>query len=270
MPGRIYQICDSYESGYGHGLNDDGLDLSRTPQCDLPYGTTACKWDKVIPFEPLWAHYKRVIKPNGAIVLFGSQPYTSALVRSNPKWFKHENIWFKNVPTGMANAPYAPMKYHENILVFCERKLSTFNKQFGEREGKGKACYGYEHYCGESRHVKMDKVKKLYSVELVNPSSVLLFNTQPNRVGNVHQTQKPVLLCEYLIRTYTNEGETVLDNCMGSGTTGVACLNTGRNFIGIEKDQKYFKIARNRIEGHNVKLRDCALAQSQRSEAERT
>ena len=214
---------------------------------DLPYGTTACKWDTIIPFEPLWAHYKRVIKSNGAIVLFGSQPFTSALVMSNPKWFKYEVIWFKNVPTGMAQASYAPMKYHENILVFCEGKIDTFNKEMEQREGVGKDCYKYEHYCGESNHVKLDKVKKFYDANLVNPSSVQLFTVVPNRNGKVHPTQKPVALLEYLIRTYTNEGETVMDNCMGSGTTGVACKNTGRNFIGIEKDAGYFEIARNRI-----------------------
>lgn len=214
---------------------------------DLPYGTTACKWDTIIPFDPLWAHYKRVIKSNGAIVLFGSQPFTSALVMSNPKWFKYEVIWFKNVPTGMAQASYAPMKYHENILVFCEGKIDTFNKEMEQREGVGKDCYKYEHYCGESNHVKLDKVKKFYDANLVNPSSVQLFTVVPNRNGKVHPTQKPVSLLEYLIRTYTNEGETVLDNCMGSGTTGLACKNTGRNFIGIEKDAGYFEIARNRI-----------------------
>ena len=215
--------------------------------CDLPYGTTACKWDTIIPFDPLWAHYNRVIKSNGAIVLFGSQPFTSALVMSNPKWFKYEVIWFKNVPTGMAQASYAPMKYHENILVFCEGKIATFNKEMEQREGVGKDCYKYEHYCGESNHVKLDKVKKFYDANLVNPSSVQLFTVVPNRNGKVHPTQKPVSLLEYLIHTYTNEGETVLDNCMGSGTTGVACKNTGRNFIGIEKDAGYFEIARNRI-----------------------
>ena len=214
---------------------------------DLPYGTTACKWDTIIPFDPLWSHYKRVIKSNGAIVLFGSQPFTSAMVMSNPKWFKYEVIWFKNVPTGMAQASYAPMKYHENILVFCEGKIATFNKEMVQREGVGKDCYKYEHYCGESNHVKLDKVKKFYDANLVNPSSVQLFTVVPNRNGKVHPTQKPVSLLEYLIRTYTNEGETVLDNCMGSGTTGVACKNTGRNFIGIEKDAGYFEIARNRI-----------------------
>lgn len=215
--------------------------------CDLPYGTTACKWDTVIPFEPLWEQYKRLIKKNGAIVLFASQPFTSALVMSNPKMFKHEIIWFKNVPTGMANAAYSPMKYHESILAFSDGKICTFKKQMQEREGKGKDCYKYEHYCGDSNHVKMDKVKKFYDAELVNPSSVVLFNSVPNRKGKEHPTQKPVALCEYLIRTYTNEGEAVLDNTMGSGTTGVACINTNRHFIGIERDDKYFQIAQKRI-----------------------
>ena len=215
--------------------------------CDLPYGMTACKWDSVIPFEPLWAQYKRVLKDNGAIVLTASQPFTGALVMSNPKMFKHEYVWFKNVPTGMAQAKYAPMKYHESVLVFSPNAIKTFNKQFEERMGIGKDCYNYEHYCGESNHVKMDKVKKFYDAKLVNPTSVLLFNVVPNRNGKLHPTQKPVALMEYLIRTYTNEGETVLDNCMGSGSTGVACINTNRNFIGIELDEGYFKIAQDRI-----------------------
>jgi site-specific DNA-methyltransferase (adenine-specific) len=217
--------------------------------CDLPYGTTACKWDSVIPFEPLWEQYKQIVKDNGAVVLFGSQPFTSALIMSNTKWFKHEWIWFKNVPTGMANSAYSPMKYHENILVFCDGKVKTFNKQLEPREGKGKDCYNYEHYCGDSNHVKMEKVKKFYDPNFVNPSSVLLFNSVPNRKNKLHPTQKPVALVEYLIKTYTNEGDTVLDNCMGSGTTGVACKNLNRNFIGIEKDEAYFEIARKRING---------------------
>jgi site-specific DNA-methyltransferase (adenine-specific) len=214
---------------------------------DLPYGTTACKWDSILPFDKLWESYERIIKPNGAIVLFGSQPFTSALIMSNPKLFKYEWIWFKNVPTGMAQASFSPMKYHENIIVFCNGKISTFNKQFEKREGNGKSCYRYEHYCGESNHVKMKKVKKFYDPFLVNPSSVVLFSSVPNRKGKVHPTQKPVALLEYIVKTYTNEGETVLDNTMGSGTTGVACLNTNRKFIGIEKDQQYYQVAVNRL-----------------------
>jgi site-specific DNA-methyltransferase (adenine-specific) len=216
--------------------------------CDLPYGTTACKWDTVIPFEPLWAQYKRLIKDNGAIVLTASQPFTSALVMSNPGMFRHEYIWFKNVPTGMAQGNYAPMKYHESVLVFSVNPIGVFNKEMGEREGKGKDCYNYEHYCGESNHVKMEKVKKFYGAKLVNPSSILLFNTAPNRKDKFHPTQKPVALFEYLILTYSNEGDTVLDNCAGSGTTGIAAINTGRKLIMIEKDAAYCKIIKDRIE----------------------
>ena len=214
---------------------------------DPPYGTTACKWDTVIPFEPMWEQLKRVIKPNGAIVLFGSQPFTSALVMSNPKMFKHEWIWFKNVPTGMAQSRYSPMKYHESVLVFANNTIKTFNKIMEEREGKGKDCYNYEHYCGENNHVKMKKVKKFYDAKLVNPSSVLLFNVAPNRKDKLHPTQKPVALFEYLIKTYTNEGETVLDFTAGSGTTGVACQNLNRNFILIEKEPKYVEIIKKRL-----------------------
>ena len=223
--------------------------------CDLPYGTTACKWDTIIPFEPLWEQYKRIIKDNGAIVLTASQPFTSALVMSNIKWFKYEWIWFKNVPSGMAQARYSPMKYHESVLVFSKNSIKVFNKIMEERVGKGKDCYNYEHYCGESNHVKMDKVKKFYNAELVNPSSVLLFNVVPNRKGKLHPTQKPVALFEYLIKTYTNEGETVLDNCMGSGTTAIACMNSKRNYIGFELDKKYFDIAEKRIKNHFVQER---------------
>jgi len=215
--------------------------------CDLPYGTTACKWDTIIPFEPLWEQYKRIIKDNGAIVLTASQPFTSALVMSNPKMFKYEWIWFKNVPTGMAQSRYSPMKYHESILVFSKTSIKIFNKIMEERVGKGKDCYNYEHYCGENNHVKMDRVKKFYDAKLVNPSSILLFNVAPNRKYKLHPTQKPVALFEYLIKTYTNEGDLVLDNCAGSGTTGVACQNLNRNFILIEKEKEYIDIINSRL-----------------------
>jgi len=227
-------------------IPDNSIDAIIT---DPPYGTTACTWDSVIPFDLMWEQLNRIIKPNGAIVLFGSQPFTSALVSSNYKMFKHEIIWFKNVPTGMAQASYAPMKYHESIIVFAQGKVKTFNRQLQEREGVGKGCYKYEHYCGDSNHVKMKKVKKHYDENLVNPSSVILFKSPPNRKGKLHPTQKPVSLMEYLIKTYTNENETVLDFTMGSGTTGIACLNTNRRFIGIEQDDKYFEIAKKRIAG---------------------
>jgi site-specific DNA-methyltransferase (adenine-specific) len=233
-------------------IHDKSIDMIL---CDLPYGTTQCKWDIIIPFEPLWEQYKRIIKDNGAIVLTASQPFTSALIMSNIEMFKHEIIWFKNIPTGMAQASYSPMKYHENILVFGNGKIGTFNKQMQEREGKGKNCYNYEHYCGQSNHVKMDKVKKFYDAKLVNPSSIILFNSQPNRINKLHPTQKPVALFEYLIKTYTNEEETVLDNCIGSGTTAIACMNTNRNYIGYEMDSGYFETANKRILEHTAQIR---------------
>lgn len=176
--------------------------------------------------------------------MMSSQPFTSLLIGSNLEMFKHEIIWFKNVPTGMAQARYAPMKYHESIVVFCDGRVGTFNKQMQEREGKGKKCYRYEHYCGDNNHVKMQKVKKHYDEKLVNPSSVVLFNTVPNRRGKLHPTQKPVALMEYLIKTYSNEKDVVLDFAMGSATTGISCLNTNRCFVGIEKDDEIFKIAK--------------------------
>jgi site-specific DNA-methyltransferase (adenine-specific) len=195
----------------------------------------------------MWKQLHRIVKDNGAIVLFGSEPFSSNLRISNIKEFKHDIVWFKNVPTGMTQSKYAPMKYHETISVFSKGKISTFNKQMQEREGKGKDCYRYEHYCGDNNHVKMPKVKKFYDTKLVNPSSVVLFNTVPNRKGKTHPTQKPVPLIEYLIKTYTIENETVLDFTCGSGTTAVAAINTNRKFICIEKEKEYVDISNQRI-----------------------
>ena len=214
--------------------------------CDLPYGTTSLKWDNVMPVEPLWEQYNRIIKDNGVIALFAVEKFGLQLINSNHKYYKYELIWEKNVPTGMSYAKYRPMRYHENILIFGKGK-GTYNPIPKERVGVGKACYNYAHYCGDSNHIKMKKIKKKYDPDFVNPSTILKFNVVPNRSGKLHSTQKPVDLCEYLIKTYTNKGETVLDNCMGSGTTGVACVNTNRNFIGIELDDKYFEIAKQRI-----------------------
>lgn len=221
--------------------------------CDLPYGTTACKWDSVIPFEPLWAQYRRVCKRNAAIVLTASQPFTSALVMSNPKLFKYEMIWVKNQPSGMALANRMPMKYHESVCVFYAQQC-TYNKQPASR-GSEKAksvvtrgVRGKHHTVINGARLNTPEVR-YYDPENVNPKSVLEFLCVPNGGGKrLHPTQKPVALMEYLIRTYTNEGETVLDNTMGSGTTGVACAKTGRRFVGIERDDEYFDIAQNRIE----------------------
>jgi len=213
--------------------------------CDLPYGTTACKWDTVIPFAPLWEQYRRIIKKNGAIVLFGSQPFTSALVMSNVAWFKYDWIWRKPKGTGHLNAKKMPMRDKEDVVVFYAEQC-IYNPQFTEgtpyknKAGKNHSektsmtdCYGaYTNF-------REDNAGKRY------PKQVIDFGIVER--GTLHPTQKPVALCEYLIRTYTNAGETVLDNTMGSGTSGVASINTGRHFIGIERDEKYFEIAKKRI-----------------------
>jgi site-specific DNA-methyltransferase (adenine-specific) len=215
--------------------------------CDLPYGTTACKWDNVIPFEQLWQQYKRIIKPNKAICLFGSEPFSSALRMSNIKDFKYDWIWDKKIPSGMSYARFQPMRQTENISVFCNGK-TVYNPQMVKRDKpikKGGNKYSPSapiQACKEGKDFK-----KTY--EYKNPINIIVFDKI--RKGSLHPTQKPVDLLEYLIRTYTNEGETVLDNCMGSGSTGVACVNTGRNFIGIELDPDYFAIAKGRIEGYD-------------------
>ena len=214
--------------------------------CDLPYGTTACKWDSVIPFAPLWAAYKRVCKPNAAIVLTASQPFTSALVMSNTGMFKYCWVWDKvNRYTGALLANRMPMKRHEDIAVFYGAQ-PAFNKQF--REGKPysvKRTGGHGGYVGDAA---LEQVRVGVNDGHHNPCSVLEIKGDNKKEHGLHPTQKPVALMEYLIKTYTNEGETVLDNTMGSGTTGVACGNTGRRFIGIERDESYFKIASDRIE----------------------
>ena len=211
--------------------------------CDLPYGTTACKWDVVIPFEPLWEQYKRAIKDRGAIVLFGSQPFSSALVMSNPEWFKYEFSYLKVNKSGNLNAKNRPMSAHENVLVFYNKQpfYNNIKENSSVRFGKPATVSKTENYksCQNKNYVRPDYVCK---------DSVL--SGFPVDSRGLHPTQKPVALLEYLIKTYTLEGETILDNCMGSGSTGVACINTNRNFIGIEKDDKYFEIAKNRINNH--------------------
>lgn len=215
--------------------------------CDLPYGVTAMGWDCKIPLDLLWNQYKRIIKDDGNIVLFSSGLFTVDLINSNRDRYKYKLIWNKNVPTGMLSAKYRPMKYYEEICIFGNSD-AIYNPQMKSRVGKHKECYNYDHYCGDSNHIKLDKKKKRYDPNFVQPSDVLNFNIVPNRSGKLHPTQKPVELLEYLIKTYSNEGDTVLDNCMGSGSTGLACKNTGRNFIGIEINKDYFNIAKQRIE----------------------
>lgn len=207
--------------------------------CDLPYGTTQCKWDSVISLPKLWEQYKRIIKNNGAIILFSAEPFTSMLITSNLDMFRYDIIWQKEQGTDFLNANRKPLRAHENICVFY-RRMPTFNKQCGKGKpykavngNKDTSCWGEfkQGMCTDSDGSR-------------NPLTVLKFN----RERGLHPTQKPVPLMEYLIRTYTNEDETVLDNCMGSGSTGVACMNTNRNFIGIELDENYFNIAKQRIE----------------------
>ena len=212
---------------------------------DLPYGTTKCKWDTIIPFEPLWEQYKRIIKDNGAIVLTASQPFTSALVMSSPDWFKYEWIWEKSHPTGFASSKYNPLKYHESVLIFCEGK-TVYNPQM--TKGKRNHSMGKITKGGEIKSDSYINIKAVQSQQTDNkfPKSIQKFSNP--RIKGQHPTQKPVALLEYLIKTYTNEGDVVLDNTMGSGTTGVACVNTNRGFIGMELDDKYFEIAKERIE----------------------
>jgi len=215
--------------------------------CDLPYAVTTISWDSLIPFDKLWEQYNRIIKKNGNIVLFSSGLFTINLINSNIKNFKYKLIWKKNVPTGMAKSKYRPMKYYEEICIFNEG-TGTYNPIMKERVGKLKQCYNYDHYCGNSNHLSlMKKQSKRYDPNWVQPSDILEFNVVPNRNGKLHPTQKPIKLLEWLVKTYSNEGDLILDNCMGSGTTGVACKNLNRNFIGIELDTNYFNIAKNRI-----------------------
>ena len=207
--------------------------------CDLPYGTTRNKWDTVIPLEPLWEQYKRITKENGAIVLTAQTPFDKVLGISNLKMLKYEWIWQKSKPTGHLNAKKMPMKEHENVLVFY-KKLPTYNPQ-----GLALLETPIQHTrANSSNYGSMNK----RTVQLVTgyPTSVIAFPVESYK--GQHPTQKPVALFEYLIKTYTNEGETVLDNCMGSGTTGVACKNLNRKFIGIELDETYFNLAKERIE----------------------
>ena len=204
--------------------------------CDLPYGTTACKWDTIIPFEPLWAAYRRICKKNAAIVLTASQPFTSVLGASNLDMLKYAWVWEKSAATGHLNAKRMPMKIHEDVLVFSDGTHNYFPQGLQPhgkvvRRGNNGSNFGVS---GTENFQEWTNY----------PRSILKF---PAEGKSVHPTQKPVALMEYLIKTYTNEGETVLDNTMGSGTTGVACQNTNRNFIGIERDEGYFNIARKRM-----------------------
>jgi site-specific DNA-methyltransferase (adenine-specific) len=217
--------------------------------CDLPYGTTACKWDTIIPFEPLWEEYNRIIKDNGAIVLFGSEPFSSKLRVSNMKNYKYDWKWDKVVGSNFVNAKYMPLKVYEDIIVFYKQR-PTYNPQMVERNSKNGRV------SGNSKQIKnningIKQIKSNTNGKKKYPTNKIEINRLEKELNSkyiMHPTQKPVVLLEYLIKTYTNEGETVLDNCMGSGSTGVACKRTNRSFIGIELDDNYFEIAKKRIE----------------------
>ena len=207
--------------------------------CDLPYGTTKCKWDVVIPFDKLWAQYNRIIKDNGAIVLFGNEPFSSQLRLSNLKNYKYDWVWDKKRGSNFATVKIRPFNSFENIMVFY-KKQPTYNPQMWKSTP----------YTCKQGYVGVAKQTGLYRDDVITvnngdryPLTILSFSKETG----LHPTQKPVALLEYLIKTYTNEGDTVLDNCMGSGSTGVACKNTNREFIGMELDEKYYKIACERL-----------------------
>ena len=220
---------------------------------DPPYGTTACKWDSVIDFSLMWEQLNRIIKPNGAVVLFGSQPFTSSLIMSNPKMFKYEWIWKKNAGSNFGCVNFQPMKEHENILIFGKGRINYYPIR-QKRADSGYARQKTPIKYNTKTKVYSNGLNKELSVKITKdrvPSSVQKFNRERGK----HPTQKPVQLIEYLIKTYTNESETVLDFTMGSGTTGVAAINLKRNFIGIEKDKKYFDIATKRIREETIQIK---------------
>lgn len=224
------------------GIPDKSIDMIL---CDLPYGTTACKWYTIIPFEPLWEQYNRIIKDNGAIVLFGNEPFTSMLICSNLKGFKYRWDWDKKIPSGMSYARFRPMQQSEDIAVFTKNGERTiYNPQMVKRD---KAIKGGGMKDSESASsVGYKALKKTY--EYKNPTTLIQFDKI--RKGSLHPTQKPVELLEYLIKTYTNEGDLVLDNCAGSGTTGVAARNLKRDYILIEKEKEYIDIINKRLQSN--------------------
>ena len=236
------------------GIPDGSIDAIIT---DPPYGTTACKWDSVIDFDLMWEQLNRIIKPNGAIVLFGSEPFSSALRMSNIKNYKYDWVWEKNIASNFMGTKYQPLKYYENISVFNKHnfypiKEAKISKSSLER-------YKYKLKGSDKKKDVLggfvdDGKARVFDSKMNFPNSIRKIKVVPRHKGTLHPTQKPVELMEYLIKTYTNENETVLDFTMGSGSTGVACVNTNRNFIGIEMDNNYFEIAKKRIEDNKLKL----------------
>lgn len=236
-------------------FNEDCLEgMARIPEgavdlvlCDLPYGTTACSWDAVIPFEPLWKEYRRVLQPRGALALMAAQPFATDLINSARKMFRYDLVWEKAAPVGFAHCHKMPLRAHELVLLFYRRQ-PTYNPQGLVKlekpiVKKANARKGGSVYHGLGK----DHVQEYTNY----PRSILRF---PFKGRRIHPTQKPVELMEYLVRTYSNPGDLVLDNCMGSGTTAIACMNSGRRFIGFEQDEKYFAAARKRIDARAVEL----------------
>lgn len=237
--------------------NEDCLEgMKRIPDqsidciiCDLPYGTTSCKWDNILPFDKLWEQYNRIIKDNGAICLFAAQPFTSALVNSNIKNYKHHWIWDKGRGTGFQVAKYRPMMQTEDIIVFsCGRGNIMYNPQMIKLDKPKRYTYASSSN-GTNPLARFGK--KNYEVTHKYPTNIISIKKDSK---SIHPTQKPVRLLEYLIKTYTNDGDTVLDNCMGSGTTAIACMNTNRNYIGFELDKYYYELSIKRIKEYEPKL----------------
>ena len=217
--------------------------------CDLPYGITSCKWDSIIPFDKLWEQYERVIKDNGAIVLTASQPFTTKLINSNFNLFKYELIWNKLFGTDIFNAKRKPLKSHENILIFGGKNYNPIMEKSLKKNMRNRVK-NFKKGCNDSVYGKQKKYISLKDETLRYPKSIISISNQSkecHKSKRVHPTQKPVALFEYLVKTYTNEGDLVLDNCAGSGTTGVACINTKRNFILMEKEEKYCEIMKKRL-----------------------
>jgi site-specific DNA-methyltransferase (adenine-specific) len=239
--------------------------------CDLPYGTTKCKWDNIIDFDLLWEQYRRILKkPHGVVALFGAQPFTTKVISSNYKWFKYNTIWKKNKTTGYLLANYRPMKCTEDIVIFSpggaaaasrHKGNMTYNPQglipkivnkrnSAKRIGK---MLNQKHHLGENNKLTSNTP---YQQKFTNyPKEIIEFGIVSKKKSTIHETQKPILLLEYLIKTYSNENYLVLDNTMGSGSTGISCINTNRKFIGIEMEKKYYDLAKNRILSH-IKIKE--------------
>lgn len=228
-------------------IDDKSIDMIL---CDLPYGTTQCSWDVVIPFEPLWYEYKRIIKDNGAIVLFGMEPFSSCLRISNIEMFKYDWIWDKVKGTGFLNAKKQPMRNHEIISVFYKSQCKYYPQMTENHERK--VSLKKRNKPQTEVYGKMDKATHYDSTQRY-PRSIQVFSTDTQR-SSIHSTQKPVALCEYLIKTYTDVGDLVLDNCAGSCSTGIACHNTDRRFIGFEKDKEIFQKANKRLTEHKAQM----------------